>query len=138
MSKALIIDNKDLEREIINKFLNKIGFGEVIVSNNGKDGVKKAREEDPDLIIIDEMLSDISGFEACREIKENKEFHIPKIIVITDFIDAKSAEKAVNLGVDDLCVKTSDYAILLEAVGKIAREASRNCKAQNRVANMLK
>lgn len=138
MVKALIIDGKNNEREIINKYLNNIGFGKVIMTDSGQDGIKKAREEDPNLVIIDAGLSDIDGFEICRKIKEHKENNIPKIIVITDFIDAKSAEKAVSLGVDDLCVKTSDYAVLLEAVGKIARSADKDYKINNRLASVLK
>ena len=106
--KILVIDDNEQDRKIINRFLSKAGYADVMLAENGEDGVKIANAEKPDLVVTDTMLPGIDGFEVCRQIREAQGPTNPKIIIMTGGIDAVDAVKARKMGADDYCVKTSD------------------------------
>ncbi|MFH0731519.1 MAG: response regulator [Candidatus Omnitrophota bacterium] len=120
LKKILVIDDNEQDRKIIKRFLNKAGYKDVVLAETGEVGVEKAKFDNPELVISDTMLPGIDGFEVCRQIREAQAGI--KIIMMTGAIDAVDAVKAKKMGADDYCVKTSDYAVLLEAVKKLIYE----------------
>ena len=121
--KILIIDDTDSDRKIIQRFLNKEGYDNIIIAENGENGVKMAAAENPDLVITDTNMPGIDGFETCQQIRNAGSKEIPKIIVTTGAIDAVDAIKARKSGADDYCVKTSDATHLMVAVKNLIGEA---------------
>lgn len=119
--KILVIDDNKQDRIIVKRFLNKAGYEEISVAESGEDGIKKAIDEKPDLVITDTVLPGVDGFEVCRKIKETMTAVTPKIIVMTGTIDAVDAVKARKMGADDYCVKTADGAPLVEAVKNLLK-----------------
>lgn len=71
----------------------------------------------PDLVLIDIVMPKVSGLEVCRKIKEIRP-HPPQVIVMTGKLDAIDPIKARKMGADDFVVKTSDMAVLVQAVRK--------------------
>ncbi|RMF90497.1 MAG: response regulator [Methanobacteriota archaeon] len=67
---------------IMEKLLKKHGY-DVIEAINGKSGLKKAQENHPDLILLDIMMSDISGWEVARKLKKDPETRDIPIIMLT-------------------------------------------------------
>ena len=121
--KILIIDDTLSDRKIIQRYLNKEGYNNVIAAENGEDGVAMAVSENPDLVIIDTNMPGIDGFETCRQIRDAGSKEAPKIIVTTGAIDAVDAIKARKSGADDYCVKTSDATKLIAAVKDLIGDA---------------
>jgi len=117
--KILVIDDNDLDRTIIKRYLTKEGYDRLLFAENGEDGVKITLAEKPDLVISDTMLPGIDGFEVTRQIREAEGKERPKIIVITGGVDAVDAVKARRMGADDYCAKTSDCVPILEAVRQV-------------------
>lgn len=113
--KILIIEGSPTACGIIKDILEGEGY-EVFVAENGEDGVKRAEQEKPDLVIADTLLPGIDGFEACRQIREIQGSTTPKIIVMTGSVDAVDAVKARKAGADDYCVKTNNFSHLIEAI----------------------
>lgn len=116
--KILIIEDNEDDQLIIKRYLNKAGFQEILFAYNGKEGIKKAKAEKPDLIVLDTVLPDIDGFLVCKQIKKIKDLQT-KIIINTGNIDAVDAGRARKAGADDYTVKTSDCLPLLEAIKKL-------------------
>ena len=116
--KILIIDDSEQDRKIIKRFLSGVGYDNIIMSETGEDGLVQAREQDPDIILLDTNLPGMDGFETCRQIKTIKGLKA-KVIIVTGLVDAVDASKARRMGADDYCVKTSDYAQLLQSVQKL-------------------
>ncbi len=114
--KILIIDDNEQDRKIMKRLLGKAGFREIIMAENGEEGIKKAEQDKPDLVIIDTLLPGIDGFEVCGKIRKAQGPITPKIIIMTGFVDAVDAVKARQMGADDYTVKTSDYSSLVESV----------------------
>ncbi|MFH1867416.1 MAG: response regulator [Candidatus Omnitrophota bacterium] len=117
--KILIIDDNEQDRKIMERFLKKAGYEDIITAETGEEGVGKAQSDSPDLAVIDTILPGINGFEVCQQIRERCGLEKPKIIVMTGSVDAIDAVKAKKAGADDYCVKTSDCAPLLEAANNI-------------------
>ena len=76
--KILIIDDESRIVEICQDYLQAAAF-DVISASNGADGLMAFRRERPDLIILDLMLPDISGFDLCRAIRRENDLPIPHI-----------------------------------------------------------
>ena len=117
--KILVIDDNEVDLLIVKRCLNQAGYDDIITARDAREGINKAREEKPDLVILDTLLPGSNGFEICAQIREIYNQTTPKIIIITGAIDAVDAVKARKVGADDYCGKTSDCAPLLEAIKKL-------------------
>ena len=116
MSKRiLIIDDNEDDREILAVNLRNQGFEDLVFAQNGSEGILAAGEKKPRIILLDTVLPGMNGFEVCRKIREIEGLDT-KIIIMTGLIDAVDAEKARKSGADDYVVKTSDSALVVEAV----------------------
>jgi DNA-binding response OmpR family regulator len=114
----LVIDDDPLARQLIAGCLEGEGHA-VVASLNFEDALRKARQTPPDLVLIDVVMPDITGFEACHKIKEMFRPHPPPVIVMTGKLDAIDPAQARKMGADDFVVKTSNMAVLVQAVRKI-------------------
>jgi len=116
--KILVIDDDPLVREMIVEVLEAEGYA-AVAALNFKDALEKIRQTLPDLFLIDVVMPDISGFDACRKIKEMFKPHPPPVLLMTGNLKAIDPSYALKMGADDFAVKTSDMAILIQAVRKI-------------------
>jgi len=114
----LVIDDDPLAQKTIVTLLEEEGYT-AMASLNFEDALQKARQTPPDLVLIDVVMPDITGFDACRKIKEMSRPHSPLVIVMTGKLDAIDPIMARKTGADDFVVKTSDMAVLVQAVRKI-------------------
>jgi twitching motility two-component system response regulator PilH len=81
MSKILVVDDSPTEIHQFKAMLEKMGH-EVITAGNGRDGVKMAISEQPDVVLMDIVMPDMNGFQATRQIARGADTkHIPVIIV---------------------------------------------------------
>lgn len=93
----------------------------IIMAENGEEGVKMARKEIPDLIITDVMMPIMNGFECCRILKEDlKTCHIP-IILLTALTDDENVVKGIELGADDYILKPFNPEILRTKVKRLIK-----------------
>jgi len=83
MARVLIVDDSPTETFTLKSMLEAKGF-EVLTAENGADGVALAREELPDVVLMDIVMPGLNGFQATRQLtKDDKTAHIPVIIVTT-------------------------------------------------------
>lgn len=75
MSRILIIEDEEAIADLEKDYLELSGF-EVIIRNDGGDGLQIAMEEEFDLIVLDLMLPGLDGFEICKRIREEKIFQL--------------------------------------------------------------
>ena len=124
MAKILIIeDNKD-DSLIMERALKNIGHVNILHVCTGEDGINKARNEKPDLIITDIFLPGMDGFEVCRKIKESKELSPIKVFILTGLTNDSDAAKADKAGADAYIAKTGDYLPLVKKVKKFYGHAA--------------
>ena len=101
MSKIFIIEDEEAIADLEKDYLELSGF-EVEVENDGNAGLKKALEEDFDLLILDLMLPGVDGFEICRKVRDEKDVPIIMVSAKKDDIDKI---RGLGLGADDYMTK---------------------------------
>ena len=115
MSKILIVEDDEVNWKMLSRRLQRRGY-EVIISEDGKDGVTKARSDSPDLILMDMDLPVLDGWSATRKIKSSPETRSIPVIAFTAHAMAGDREKALEAGCDDYDTKPVEFSRLL---GKI-------------------
>jgi DNA-binding response OmpR family regulator len=117
--KILVIDDDDNTLWLIGTLLQHNGF-QVLKTASPMDGLKIAREDNPDLVLLDVMMAEMDGWEVCRHLRETSD--VPVV-----FITAKSAMKDVvkglEIGGDDYIVKPFDNRELVARVKAHLRRA---------------
>lgn len=119
MNRVLIIEDELDIAELEKDYLEINGYS-VDIESNGKLGLKKALDEDYNLIIVDIMLPDLDGFEICKGIRKEKD--IP-IIMVTAKQESIDKVRGLGLGADDYVVKPFDPQ---ELVARVKRNIQRH------------
>lgn len=101
MSKILIVEDEVSIAELEKDYLELSGF-EVQIENSGDTGLKRALDEDFDLILLDLMLPEVDGFEICKEVRSKKNTPILMVSAKKDDIDKI---RGLGLGADDYITK---------------------------------
>ena len=97
---------------------------EVLSADDGEQGLNLAREQKPDLIILDVMLPKRDGYSICRLLKFDQRYkHIP-ILMLTARSQDRDRERGRGTGADAYMTKPFDSAELLETVQRLLEEAS--------------
>ena len=104
MTKVLIVENHADMREILVRVLELMGFS-VITSRNGKEGIEKALAEKPDLIVMDIMMPEISGWEATRILRSNAETKDVPVLAATVLFRPSDLQRCISAGCNDYIVK---------------------------------
>ena len=120
--KILLVEDNDLNRDMLSRRLIKRGFT-VILALNGKEGIDKAANENPDLILMDLSLPIINGWDATREIKANKETSNIPIIALTAHAMAEDRKKALDAGCDEYDTKPIEFDGLLDKINRLLGNA---------------
>jgi signal transduction histidine kinase/CheY-like chemotaxis protein/Asp-tRNA(Asn)/Glu-tRNA(Gln) amidotransferase C subunit len=95
--KVLVVDDKSLNRTVLADLLTPLGF-EVIQAGDGKEGLDKAYELRPDLILMDLMMPVMDGFEATRQIKQIPELADVPIIAASASVFEHHQQESLNVG----------------------------------------
>ena len=80
--KILIVDDEKDILEFLSYNLKKEGF-EILTANNGLEGLEMATKEVPDLIILDVMMPEMDGIEACEKIRESPSLEDTLVLFLT-------------------------------------------------------
>ena len=115
MAKILLVEDNEMNRDMLSRRLARKGH-EVVVGEDGQEGVDMATSEAPDIILMDMSLPVIDGWEATRRIKAAPETAGIPVIALTAHAMASDREKALDAGCDDYDTKPVELDRLL---GKI-------------------
>jgi len=115
--RILIIEDEDSISDLISLYLEKENFI-TAVSNTGQDGIDLVEGFKPDLILLDLMLPDISGFEVCKRISSK---YIIPIIMITAKSDTIDKILGMELGADDYITKPFDIREVIVRIKTVFR-----------------
>ena len=120
--KILLVDDEQDILEIVGYNLSQEGY-QIVMASNGREAIAKAKKEQPDLIIMDVMMPEIDGMEACENIRK-----IPELqdIIIT-FLTARSEDYSqvagFDAGADDYIAKPIKPKVLVSKVKALLRRA---------------
>ena len=113
--KILVVEDEADLVKAIELRLTKEGF-DVITSLDGEDALKKARTENPDLLILDLMLPKIDGYKVCRLLKFDQKYKDVPVIMLTARVEERDRNLGMEMGADEYITKPFEWDNLL---GKI-------------------
>jgi len=116
MKKILFIEDESALQKTFGEILRQEGY-EMISALDGETGLRLAKSEKPDLILLDLILPKMPGFDVLKKIKEDNETKDIPVIVLTNLEDIKDVDRAIELGATTYLVKAK-YS-LEEIVEKI-------------------
>jgi CheY-like chemotaxis protein len=119
MTKVLIVEDDPLVSRMYQKVLKYEGM-EVVSAENGRDGVQAAKDQKPDLILLDIMMPKMNGIEVLEVLKaDNGTAGIP-VVMLTNLPGTQDAENAMSRGARDYLVKSQfkpkDVAIKVKEI----------------------
>jgi len=116
----LVVDDEQDIRELIAYNLNKEGY-QVFIASNGKQAIQKAKEVNPDLIILDVMMPVMDGIEACRVMRAMPEFKHTFMVFLTARSEEYSEIAGFHVGADDYIAKPIKPRALMSRINAILR-----------------
>lgn len=123
MTKILVIDDDSAINELIKVNLELHGY-EVIQSLNGTDGFALAKQEYPELIILDVMMPEVDGFTVAQRVRQCPEIADIPIIMLTALSELNDKVNGFNIGVDDYLTKPFEIEELLVRVRALLKRAN--------------
>lgn len=104
MQKILIVEDDKFLRELITRKLTQENF-EISEAVDGEEGLKKIKEEKPDLVLLDLILPGIDGFEVLAKVKDDPALVSIPVIILSNLGQREDVEKGLKLGAVDYLVK---------------------------------
>ncbi|MBI4709308.1 MAG: response regulator [Candidatus Portnoybacteria bacterium] len=106
MEKILVVEDDKFLRELISKKIKSEGY-EVIPVVDGEEALRKIREDQPALILLDLILPGINGFEVLERLKKDFPEEIKKIpvIILSNLGQREDVQKGISLGANDFLIK---------------------------------
>jgi len=122
MKKILFIEDESALQKTFGEVLKQEGY-EMIPALDGEIGLRLAKSEKPDLILLDLILPRINGFEVLKQLKIDEETKSIPIIILTNLEKAEDIQKALELGAATYLVKANyTLAEVVEKVKKALKE----------------
>lgn len=121
--RVLLVDDHDLVREGLKAMLRHQDDLTVVgEAANGEDAVTEARRTKPDLVVMDVRMPDMSGIEACREIRD--EAPGANVLMLTSYADEQAVMSAIVAGASGFVLKEVKTPALLEAMRRVGTGGS--------------
>jgi two-component system cell cycle response regulator DivK len=120
MPKILLIEDNPQNRDALSRRLERRGY-QVVLANDGEQGVAMARSESPDVILMDMNLPVLDGWEATRMIRTTAETQSLPIIALTAHAMSGDRQKTIEAGCDDYHTKPVELPRLLAQIEAILK-----------------
>jgi len=121
MKRVLVVEDNENNMKLICLVLKKHGY-EPIQAFTGAEGVDKAIEERPDIILMDIQLPDISGLEAVERIRMVDDMPDILIIAITSYAMSGDRERMLDVGFEGYFEKPIDPLTIVEDIERIVKQ----------------
>ncbi len=115
MARIILVEDNEMNRDMLFRRLVRKGH-DVLTAVDGQEGVNLARQEQPDLILMDMSLPVIDGWEATRQLRADPQTRAVPIIALTAHALAGDRERSLEAGCNEYETKPLDFARLLAKI----------------------
>ncbi len=119
-AKILVVDDEPKNVKLLADLLTFKGYSAVTASS-GREALAKVEAEQPDLVLLDVVMPEMSGYEVCRKIRENPATEILPVVMVTALDPTEERTKGLDSGADDFLTKPINQAELLARVRSLLR-----------------
>jgi DNA-binding response OmpR family regulator len=113
----LIIDDNAAVRSTLDALLRESGY-RTLTAENGLDGLYKAKQENPDLVLLDVMLPGMDGYRVCRMIKMIPSLKTVPVVMLTSRMSEEDKAKGFECGADGYLIKATRVEVILDEIKK--------------------
>jgi len=138
VARILVVDDDPDLLELIKLLVEGRREHEAILCADGEDALSKARQNPPDLAIVDVMMPGMTGYEICRRLREHPDTARVPILVLTARGQAVDREAALRAGADEHVAKPVSMATLLDHVDTLVTKPSGETSSRVVVVGSLK
>lgn len=124
-TKILMIDDEQDFCKLVKMNLEQVGDYEVRVISNSKQGIKLAKKEKPDLILLDIMMPGVDGFKVLEVLKKDSATMAIPVVMLTAQLDDESKLKAMQLFDEGYLTKPIDTYELKTKIDEVLRRSGR-------------
>jgi DNA-binding response OmpR family regulator len=121
--RILIVDDEQINLDFFDVMLSKLGF-EVEKAQDGEEALEKVVETEPDLVILDNIMPKLSGWEVTKRLKQSEEYEdyndIP-IVMFSAMDDVKDKIEGFELGIEDYITKPFNFSEVLARIKAVLR-----------------
>ncbi len=128
-AKVLVVDDTEINLKLIRALLKGAGY-DVVTAACGADALTVAASEDPDLILLDIMMPDLTGFEVCQRLRAAPGTRQTPVVFLTALHELDDHVKAMDVGGDDILTKPINKLELLTRVRSLLRLRALSAKVQ--------
>ena len=121
-AKVFLVEDDQSIITLVEYNLKKEGF-KVSVSSDGEDALKEIKNQEPDLILLDWMLPNLSGIDICKSLRKDKKFQDLPIIMLTAKGQEEDKVSALNAGADDYITKPFGHSELVARINALLRRS---------------
>lgn len=118
--KILIVDDETINLDFFDVMLSKLGFA-VEKANDGKEALEKVKRFFPDLILLDNIMPNMSGWEVTKILKNDPKYREIPIVMFSALDDVKDKVEGYELGVDDYITKPFNFSEVLARIRAVLR-----------------
>jgi CheY-like chemotaxis protein len=122
MKRILIVEDNELNRDVLSRRLQARGY-DVLVAEDGRQGLALAETHQPDLILMDLGLPEIDGWECVRRLRSNRSTQSIPVVALTAHAMTGDREEALKAGCDEFDTKPIDFAGLLIKMTRLLERA---------------
>lgn len=133
--KILLVDDEQDILEILSYNLEKEGY-KVFTANNGNEGIAKAKEIIPDLILLDVMMPEKDGIETCQEMRQIKDLQKTLIVFLSARAEEFSQLAGYDAGANDYIVKIIKPKVLISKVNALLQLNTQVSESQSKVLEL--
>jgi CheY-like chemotaxis protein len=116
--KILYIEDHPAQSDIMKQMLEFSGY-EVVLAMNGEEGIEKAREAQPDIILMDLRMPGIGGIEAIKQLKLDPSIAEIPVVVLSAWTSQRNREEAEKAGAAKFLAKPVDTKHLIEEINDL-------------------
>ncbi len=113
--KILVIEDDPNALRFIEYTLKLEGY-QVLSAKDGLEGIKKARDEHPSLIVLDIMLPGLDGYALCQQLRQKPETSLLPILMLSAKARQEDKDIGLRMGADDYLTKPADPAVIIAKV----------------------
>jgi adenylate cyclase len=134
-AKILVVDDTPKNVKLLEDLLIAKGYS-VVTAASGREALTQMENEKPDLVLLDVVMPEMSGYEVCQKIRENPATRILPVVMVTALDPGEERVKGLDAGADDFLTKPINRAELLARVRSLLRIKELQDEVQSQAAEL--
>jgi adenylate cyclase len=133
--RILVVDDNETNRDILVTRLEAHGY-QTLQAADGEEALRGVTQHHPDVVLLDVMMPNLDGLEACRRLKSDRAVAFTPVILVTAKTATQDIVAGLDAGADEYLIKPIDQAALVARVRSALRIKSLHEQVQAQAANL--